>query len=39
VVPEEQDVDSDHDAYKRKDVDHDSYVFSHAPSLLGHRLE
>lgn len=32
MVPEEQDVDTDHDAYKRKDVDHNSYVSSHAPA-------
>jgi hypothetical protein len=38
VVPEEQDVDTDHDAYKRKDVDHNSYVSSHAPSLSGDHL-
>jgi hypothetical protein len=33
VVPEEQDVDTDHYAYKRKHVDHDGYVSSHAPCL------
>jgi hypothetical protein len=33
VVPEEQDIDTDHDAHERKHVDHDGYVSSHAPCL------
>jgi hypothetical protein len=34
VVPEEQNVDSDHDAHESNDVDPDGQVSSHAPSLL-----
>ncbi len=34
VVFEEQDVNTDHDAYKSKHINHDGYVSSHAPILL-----
>jgi len=35
VMPEEQDVDPDHDANKSDDVDPDGQVPSHTPSLRG----
>ncbi len=34
VVLEEEDVNTNHDAYKRKHVDHDGYVSSHVHILL-----
>jgi hypothetical protein len=35
VMSEEQNVNSDDDAYKRKHVDHDAYVSLHVPIVLG----
>ena len=33
VMPEEQDIDSDDDAYHRQRIEHDGQVLSHAPCL------
>jgi hypothetical protein len=35
VKSEEQNINSDYDAYKRKHVDHDGYVSLHVPIVLG----